>query len=534
MRMRLGFIRRRRGDGRLDVLSAARRIRAHLDGEAVLRATAGEIERSYPGSSVDVWLTTGRQRPTRAMPPGGAGDEVPRAVTLCARRRRPIANAGSIAVPIFAPRGGMLGVVRCLGIDAAASGTSDLATFAVEAGYALETANLYEQAVAERDKSDAILSRVGDAVVVTDAGGRIRAWNRGAQRTIGPAAEEVMDGSCAGVLGLRLGERELDCAGGCPLLAVRSHDAALGIDVWRPRADGRRQPLLADVSAVMDANGNVSEVVHSLRDVTRLKEADEAKTMFLATASHELRTPLTVIQGFGQTLLTLPDLDGETRDRALQAMVGRSRQLNKIVDRLLLSSRIEAGRSEVRPVPVDLSPLVRERALSLTEATGVHIETIFDQAESNAMADPDAVATILDHLLENAVKYSEGKGVCVSVVAAETHVTVNVSDQGIGMDDEQAARCFEKFWQAESSDVRRFGGTGIGLFIVRSLVEAMRGKVGVTSAPGKGSTFWFRLPVPGHVEAAAAGAPGTAPGIGERSITREFMRQLGIPLRREP
>lgn len=529
--MRFGFFRRRHAEnGRLDILSAARRIRAYLDSEAVLRATANEIEHWCPSVTVEVWLTTGRQRPTRAIPSGDPSGGVPRAVMLSARRRRPITGEDSACVPIFSPRGGMLGVICCTGSNRAAEEVDALAMLAYEVGYALETASLYEQAVAERDKSEAILSRVGDAVVVTDPTGTIRAWNRGAQRTIGPAADEAIGRSCVATVGLHLGERELDCAHGCPLLALRSEDATLGVDVWRPRADGRRQPLLADVSAVTDADGNVLEVVHSLRDVTRLKEADEAKTMFLATASHELRTPLTVIQGFGQTLLTLPDLDVETRDRALQAMVGRSRQLNKIVDRLLLSSRIEAGRGEVHPVPTDLAPIISERAGSLIEATGAAVAVALSGTLPRAMADPDAVATVLDHLLENAVKYSEGKGVRVDAEGSESHVTIRVSDDGIGMDDEQSARCFEKFWQAESSDVRRFGGTGIGLFIVRSLVEAMEGRVGVTSRPDGGSTFWFTLPVPGHVE--AEDKPAVMPGVGERSMTREFMRQLGIPVRR--
>lgn len=530
--MRFGFIGRGRRRTGFDVLDAARRIRAYLDSKAVLRAAAREVERAVPGSTAEIWLTTGRGRPTRAVPPAGPDDPVvPKLVAVCARRRRPVAGDFADAAPIFAPRGGLLGVVYCVGRQSEFRDLHGLSLLAIEAGYALEAATLYEQALAERDKADAILSRVGDAVVVTDAAGTIRAWNRGAHRATGHATETAVGKRCGDMLGLHLDERRLDCESGCPLLAVRAADAVLGVEVWRERADGRRQPLLADASAVLDSDGNIGEVVHSLRDVTRLKEADEAKTLFLATASHELRTPLAVIQGFGQTLLTLPDMGQDDRERALQAMVGRSRQLNKIVDRLLLSSRIEAGRSDVRPEPVDVGGVVVERGRSLADAAGVEVEVEVPDDLPLALADPDALATVLDHLLENATKYSDGKPVRVRVEDSDAAVTVSVSDEGIGMDDEQVARCFEKFWQAESSDVRRYGGTGIGLFIVRSLVESMRGKVGVRSVSGQGSTFWFTLPLPGHVEQAPPAAP--VPGIGERSMAREFMRQLGIPARRQ-
>jgi len=329
---------------------------------------------------------------------------------------------------------------------------------------------------------------------------------------------------------MRSGESQLDCSEGCPLLkASADKERLLGTEVWRPAADGRRQPLLATVSAVTDADGNVSDVIHSLRDITRLKEADEAKTLFLATASHELKTPLTVIQGFAQLLSSTAPLSQEDRETALATIARRASQLNDIVDRVLLSSRIEAGRVEVVRTPLDIMPILQERTESLRSATGR--EVVFDAPESlpTALGDANAIATVLDHLLENAVKYSpDGGRVLVRTSVDEKTVVMTVSDSGIGMAPDQLARCFDKFWQAESSDVRRFGGTGIGLYIVRSLVEGMGGDVRAESSLGNGTTFVVTFVRAGAV-LPRRDEQIVTPGVGEQSMVREFMRQMGIP-----
>src|SRR5204863_4560677 len=125
----------------------------------------------------------------------------------------------------------------------------------------------------------------------------------------------------------------------CALLALAGPNGNDPNETWRLDASGRKQPLLANAEAVTDDHGRTVEVVHSLRDITRLKQAEEAKTLFLATASHELKTPLTVIRGFADTLLAFDDFDAERRTAALQAIRIRSEELVRIVDRLLLSSR---------------------------------------------------------------------------------------------------------------------------------------------------------------------------------------------------
>ena len=543
------FTRRARTPGRArrDLRDAAnvagRRIRAHLDGDAILTAVVEEVHAILAADRTTFWLTTGYEEPKLARAAGGldgagAGADPPRAVLAAARRQRSsesdgaLAGRQAIAVPVIAPRGGVLGAI-CVEADATGDDVRAFLTeIATETGFALETANLYASAVEGKEKSEAILSRVGEAIVVTDAAGTILQWNQAAEGVFDTPATRAVGRPCAALLGLRDGERQLSCDQGCALLASDEGDAVIGREVTRTRHDGRRQPLLASVATVVDADGSVFEIVHSLRDITRLKEADEAKTLFLATASHELKTPLTVIQGFAQLLSSSRTATDGQREQALDAIERRARQLNRIVERLLLSSRIEAGRAEVRVRELDLAPLLREQTRSTAAATGREVTLDLPGELPVALADDDGVVTVLEHLIDNAAKYSPAGGpIEVTAWAEGGSVCLSVSDHGIGMDAQQAARCFDRFWQAESSDVRRFGGTGIGLYIVRSLVEAMGGRVDVESAPQKGSTFTVRLPR----SAPEPGVPAETvpePSVGrEPSQIREFMRQMGIPSR---
>ncbi len=378
-----------------------------------------------------------------------------------------------------------------------------------------------------RSQAEAVLARVADAVVVTDARSHIVQWNPAAERLIGRTGAELAGASCAAALGLHRGERGFDCDQGCRLLELAKRtDAQLGEELWRLDQVGRRQPVLANVSAVLDADERVVEVVHSLRDITRIKQAEEAKTLFLATASHELKTPLTVINGYAETLLRRNQLDPERTAVALESISRRGRELARIVDRLLLSSRIESGRAEVRITELAIAPVVAERVEALRDSTGRTIRYQTDDEVAEALGNEEAVATVVDHLVDNAIKYSPGGApVEVTLRSDPEHVHVEVSDRGIGMDEEQMQSCFDKFWQAESTDVRRFGGTGIGLYIVRSLVEAMGGEVLVRSEKHAGTTFTMVLDR----------VPDTPPqpdaGQGEATSIREFMRQIGVPER---
>lgn len=202
------------------------------------------------------------------------------------------------------------------------------------------------------------------------------------------------------------------------------------------------------------------------------------------------------------------------------------------MDRILLSSRIEAGKAKISCEEIGIEPILNERVAALRAASGREVLVDVQPGLPHVIADEAALITVVDHLLENAVKYSpDGGSVRLESRHDEAGVRLTVADEGIGMDSEQVARCFEKFWQAESSDVRRFGGTGIGLYIVRSLVEAMEGTITIESTVGSGTAFTISLLRAGDTPTLQA--PEQAqPGEGDPSVIREFMRQIGVPARR--
>ena len=527
--------------------AAGQRIREHLDTERVLRAAVEALHRTLECRRTSAWVGVRGDVPRLAWlmgEPKGGPAYPPAAVADAATRGRASSNqlVGDLALPLVAATGvmGVLYLERSQhpGLEGWESEERAFAEgIARETGLALQAAHLYERALSEKEKSQAILARVADAVVVTDPTGAILQWNPAAERTFDDDAEGALGRRCSAVLALHRGDTELACEGACPLIDLPGADSTLGEELWRRRRNGDRQPLLATAQAVRDGEGRISEVVHSFRDITRLKEADEAKALFLATASHELKTPLTVIQGFAETLLRT-EATSDLREEALRAIERRAIELDAIVNRLLLSSRIEAGRMTLDLSDIDLGPIVAERVAAFSQATGQPVRFRTGADLPRVVADLSAVSIVVDHLLDNAIKYSPGREPVDVAIDATDRLEIVVSDRGIGMDADQVLHCFDKFWQGDSSNDRRFGGTGIGLFIVRSLVESMGGSVQVRSAPGEGSAFTVSLvPVGATASPPIPPAPESErtpqPGVGETSVIREFMRQMGVPVRRE-
>ncbi len=346
-----------------------------------------------------------------------------------------------------------------------------------------------------RDRAREVLVRIRDAVVVTDPDGYVLEWNEAATRTLGRTTDEARGRHCAVAMGIRSIDRPLDCRTGCALLRVSGEaESSFGVEVLRDLDDGSTQPLLVNVGVVRDDDA-VVEVVHSLRDISGLREADDAKTTFLATTSHELRTPLAVIGGFAE-MLVHHDLDDATRAAALDTILRRTHQLTRMVDGLLQTSQLERRGVRLQPQLLDPGVVVTERIDELRRAFDREIRLTTGPALV-AWADPLALATVVDHLVENAIKYSPGGGpveVAVTDLGQDGEgVRLTVTDVGIGMDADTSARCFERFWQAEQGDDRRFPGTGVGLYLTRSLVEGMDGAISVDSSPGKGSRFEVSL-----------------------------------------
>lgn len=379
-------------------------------------------------------------------------------------------------------------------------------------------------------RAETVLANIADAVVVTGPGRRVHRINPAGEHTLGCSAGVAVGAACHDVFELRRNGVRLDCSRGCPLLATEGASDA-GVELTRSLPTGVVQPLLATARAVQGPDGEAIEVVHSLQDITELKRAQDAQTLFLATATHELKTPLTLIVGFAEMLRHRPDMDEQQRDLAASTIHRRALELDRIVEQLLLSSRIGSGHLELELTAGDVTDTVREVVGAFTGITPDREIHWYSDAGPLPDADhePGALRTVLEHLLDNALKYSpDGGPVEVGVTRTDRGVDISVTDQGIGMTPDQQRRCFDRFWQAEGDSVRRFAGTGLGLHIVRSLVDAMHGSLTVISAPGEGTTFRITLVRTDAPDAPDAPDVPLTPPDGERTMVDEFMRQAGL------
>ena len=376
-------------------------------------------------------------------------------------------------------------------------------------------------------RSTLLLEHLAEPICVTDGAGSVTMLNDAARALLPDAGHT----DCASVLGLRVDGVALDCSNGCGLLRIAGSRDRGGIEALSaPAGVTDAVPVLASVAEVPGADGEIREVIHTLRDISRLKQADEAKTLFLATATHELKTPLTVIRGFLETIAQ-PDIGEDVKAMAMGIMRVRAEELSTIIERLLLASRIEAGGGgiDLALVAVDAVAVARERVAALAGATGRVLSLQADDATPAVRSDETSLATVLDHLLDNACKYSQAP-VQVTIGHDATDVRIAVRDRGDGMTDEQVEHCFDRFWQADPTSRRKVGGTGIGLYIVKSLMTSMQGQVDVSSARGEGTTITLTLrradaPVDTGL---APGSPPVDTSAPEPSIVREFMRQIGV------
>jgi len=258
---------------------------------------------------------------------------------------------------------------------------------------------------------------------------------------------------------------------------------------------------------MLDPAGSVAGRIFAFRDVSRERVVEQMKSDFVSTVSHELRTPLTSIYGFAETLQRSDvDFTDAERETFLRYIAGESERLIGIVDDLLSVARLEAGTLEVALEPTDLGGALRDAvAAAEGRADGRHRFAV--QVEPPALAvraDGEKLGQVLANLLDNAVRYSpEGGTIAVSARGRANAAEVTVADEGIGISEPDQQRVFAKFFRSERAPAGL--GTGLGLFLVRSLVTAMGGRIWLESEEGRGSRFTFELPLTDNE--AVEGAP---------------------------
>lgn len=361
---------------------------------------------------------------------------------------------------------------------------------------------------AYRRRAEAILASTGDGLIVFDPEEVITYIN--------PAATMLAGLKPSKLLGKRTPLWEM--------LSMMPEDSfSPAIDGSQVREVRLEEPehRIMDVRTdpVLDDQGGYLGYVATLHDVTAEREVGQMKNEFVSTVSHELRTPLTSIKGYIDLIL-----DGEAGEineiqrEFLSIVKQNSDRLVELINDMLDISRIESGRIHLKIQPLDLCDLIAgavDTFQAVSDQSGHKLLPKAPHDLPKAAGDRDRVGQVLMNFISNAIKYSpEGGSVTVKARQDGDMVTVSITDQGIGIAKEDQAKLFTKFYRVDSSLTREIGGTGLGLSICKSIIELLGGRVGVKSSAGKGSTFWFSLPLASKdlVRTPGLEGPGAAGG----------------------
>lgn len=272
------------------------------------------------------------------------------------------------------------------------------------------------------------------------------------------------------------------------------------------RADQQRQFLYFALALVLGAAIFGASILWN--DLRRELRLSEVRAQFVSSVSHELKTPLTAIRMFAETLQMGRSRDPRTQAEYLDTIVNECERLSRLVDGVLLFSKIEQGKKVYHFRPASLAGVVEAAARALEyplAQQGFELNIAMEDGMPAVAADEDALEQAVLNLLTNAMKYSgDSRRIDLTLRAANGDAVIEVTDHGVGIAPEEHARIFDKFYRAPTTENQLIPGTGLGLTLVAQIAKAHGGSVAVSSAPGAGSTFTIRLPMPGKDAARAA------------------------------
>lgn len=375
--------------------------------------------------------------------------------------------------------------------------------------FALLTLRSLRQVRASRDllnvraqRDNALLASLGEGIVVTDKNGDVEMINKQAEVMIGWSQAEVVGRKWYEVAPLQNEKGETIPAEKRATQTVLLKGKPVYSSVnYYVRRDGSRFCVGTTASPVL-VDGKTVGVIAVFRDITHEREIDRAKTEFVSLASHQLRTPLSAIKWYAEMLV-----NGDAGVLAAEQLefikfiYQSNERMIELVNSLLNISRIELGRIRVEPVLTDLGELVSQvlkdlepkiKAKKLVPVVSVNPQI------GKILVDPKLVRQVYLNLLSNAIKYTaEGGMVTVMISSKDDEIVSQVTDSGYGIPKKDQGKIFERFFRASNALKVEADGTGLGLYLVKAIVESSQGRVWFESEENKGTTFWFTLPAAG-------------------------------------
>jgi PAS domain S-box-containing protein len=360
----------------------------------------------------------------------------------------------------------------------------------------------------------AIIESADDAIISKTLDGILTSWNKAAEHIFGYTADEAVGNSVLMLIPKELHDEEAMILGN-----IKSGKKVEHYQTRRVTKDGRLIDVSLTVSPIRDPDGNIIGASKILRDITLQKQveaerdlllarekearqqaemASRAKDEFLGLLSHELRTPLNSILGWTR-ILSSHQLDEAAAEQALETIDRNAKLQARLIDDMLDVSRIISGKLRLDAQPVDLTTVINAAVETLrpaAEAKQIRLNVMLDFGTGSVLGDPVRLQQVIWNLVSNAVKFVPREGrVQVGLRRVNSHVELSVSDNGPGIDPEFLPHVFERFRQADSTTNKKYSGLGLGLSIVRHLVEMHGGTVEAANAKDGGAIFTVRLPV---------------------------------------
>jgi two-component system sensor histidine kinase VicK len=354
---------------------------------------------------------------------------------------------------------------------------------------------------AEKASVEALLDSIGEPVIATDEYGKVNRANDIALEMLGYKRSEILNKPFMDVL------KAYDLKGNPiapldrPIMRTLIDGAPVTDHMQYAKKDGLRFPVLVTVSPIMFDDKPIG-TIEVFRDTTREQQIDRAKTEFVSVASHQLRTPLTAMRWYLELLLkgNMGPLNAE-QQTSLREVYDSNIRMIELVSALLSVARIEVGTLTASPelsdiqqlahdVVFELKPQIADKALVFNE--------YYDKALPSMPLDPDLTRVIFQNLLTNAVKYTpDGGNVSLRIEKEGRNVHIEVTDTGYGIPKRQQRMLFTKLFRADNVRQRDTDGTGLGLYIVQSIVKNSKGKIWFKSVENEGTTFFVDLPLKG-------------------------------------
>ena len=376
-----------------------------------------------------------------------------------------------------------------------------LRSFADHAAIAVHNARLYENIDRERQRLNAFVAHSADGVMILDAERRILQLNPALGRMTGWIVDEAIGRREEDVIAwstVTPGSLHEIMAGGWPSLA---HDTGAGPTLYVEgdilRRDGETLSIAITYAPLHGEDGQLANIFANVRDITHFRRAQEMQSVFVSGVSHELKTPVALIKGYAGTLRR-EDASwdpAEIRD-GLEVIEDEADRLTGLIENLLEASRLQAQKMRLDLASVDLAALAARVVTRFQMQGTTHdFRLAFPETFPTIEADEARLRRVMDNLLGNAVKYAPAGGLIeVGGQANAAAVTVFVRDEGVGISADEQEQLFERFYRVNDTLGQRTQGTGLGLYLARSIVEAHGGTIGVESRPGRGATFHFTLP----------------------------------------